>query len=32
MVGGLYLVVTIISSILVRIVEKRLPKAGIPLR
>ena len=32
MVGGLYLVVTIVSSLLVRFVEKRMPKAGLPLR
>jgi len=32
MVGGLFLVVTLISSFLVRIVESRLPKDGIPLR
>ncbi|MFA5595565.1 MAG: ectoine/hydroxyectoine ABC transporter permease subunit EhuD [Trueperaceae bacterium] len=32
MVGGMFLVMTIISAGLVRFVEKRLPKAGIPLR
>lgn len=32
MVGGIYLVVTIISSALIRLLEKRMPKAGIPLR
>jgi polar amino acid transport system permease protein len=32
MVGGLYLVLTILSSLLVRFTESRLPKDGIPLR
>jgi polar amino acid transport system permease protein len=32
MVGGLYLVLTILSSQLVRFTESRLPKDGIPLR
>jgi polar amino acid transport system permease protein len=32
MVGGLYLVLTILSSMLVRFTESRLPKDGIPLR
>lgn len=32
MVGGLFLVVTLLSSALVRFLEARLPKAGIPLR
>ncbi|HLU81886.1 MAG TPA: ectoine/hydroxyectoine ABC transporter permease subunit EhuD [Trueperaceae bacterium] len=32
MVGGLFLVVTLISSTLVRFIEARLPKDGIPLR
>jgi polar amino acid transport system permease protein len=32
MVGGLYLVLTILSSLLVRFTESRLPKEGIPLR
>ncbi len=32
MVGGMFLVVTLVSSTLVRFVEARLPKAGIPLR
>jgi polar amino acid transport system permease protein len=32
MVGGLFLVVTLISSALIRVVEARLPKAGIPLK
>lgn len=32
MVGGLFLVVTLLSSWLVRAVEHRLPKSGIPLR
>lgn len=32
MVGGLFLVVTLASSALVRYFDKRLPKSGIPLR
>lgn len=32
MVGGLFLVLTLLSSSLVRFLEKRLPKSGIPLR
>lgn len=32
MVGALFLIVTLASAWLVRIVEKRLPKSGIPLR
>lgn len=32
MVGGLFLVVTLLSSLLVRLVERWMPKAGIPLR
>jgi polar amino acid transport system permease protein len=32
MVGGLYLVLTIVSSLLVRLTERILPKDGIPLR
>jgi polar amino acid transport system permease protein len=32
MVGGLYLVLTIVSSLLVRLTERILPKEGIPLR
>ncbi len=32
MVGGMFLITTLISSALVRFVESRLPKEGIPLR
>lgn len=32
MVGGIYLVVTLLSSLLVQLVERWLPKEGIPLR
>ncbi len=32
MVGGIFLITTLISSALVRFVESRLPKAGIPLK
>ena len=32
MVGGLYLILTILSSLLVRFAERRLPKDGIPLK
>lgn len=32
MVGGLFLVLTLASSTLVRFIEKRLPNSGIPLR
>lgn len=32
MVGGLFLILTILSSLLVRFTEKKLPKDGIPLR
>jgi len=32
MVGGLFLILTVISSVLVRYIERRLPKEGIPLK
>lgn len=32
MVGGLFLILTILSSLLVRFTERKLPKDGIPLR
>lgn len=32
MVGGLYLILTLLSSLLVRFTEQQLPKEGIPLR
>jgi polar amino acid transport system permease protein len=32
MVGGLYLILTIIASALVRLADTKLPKRGIPLR
>jgi len=32
MVGGLYLVLTLVASAIVRLVDRRLPKQGIPLR
>lgn len=32
MVGGLYLILTLLSSSLVQLIDKKLPKQGIPLR
>jgi polar amino acid transport system permease protein len=32
MVGGLYLVLTLVASALVRVIDLSLPKTGLPLR
>jgi polar amino acid transport system permease protein len=32
MVGGLYLILTLVASAIVRLVDIKLPKTGLPLR
>lgn len=32
MVGGLFLILTLVASALVRFLERKLPSSGIPLR